>query len=163
MMKGEDGTDCPVHCPLFCKENELFCAGGIDSNGCPQKELCVDAPKNDDGSWTFGYDQKTHCPKYCPTECEANEVMCNKVIDTNGCPEVPICRRPCQRKLTNEDEYCDITCPVTCHKNDEDKCPNYVDVDGCYVQEVCVTKGDDCPAKGADWHLADENTILHQG
>lgn len=163
MMKGENGTDCPLHCPKLCKENELFCAGRVDPNGCPTEELCIDAPKNDDGSWTFGYDEATHCPKYCPTFCEEDEVMCNQLLDTNGCPEVPICERPCQRKLTNEEEYCAVTCPVTCNKYTETKCPTYVDVDGCYVQETCVAKGADCAAPGADWHLADAQTTLNQG
>ena len=41
---GNDGEECPISCPIDCGENEMYCDGGVDDNGCQYPHSCI--PKN---------------------------------------------------------------------------------------------------------------------
>ena len=39
---GNDGTECPAHCPTQCSPAyEMQCPGGQNWNGCQEPDFCV--------------------------------------------------------------------------------------------------------------------------
>ena len=38
---GNDGSVCPVSCPVICPEDHMMCDGGVNDNGCPMPSTCV--------------------------------------------------------------------------------------------------------------------------
>merc|ERR1719479_780829 len=39
--EGEDGNECPVTCPTRCGNEDMYCPGGDDGNGCMMPDICV--------------------------------------------------------------------------------------------------------------------------
>merc|ERR1712213_165427 len=40
-MQMKDSNGCPGNCATFCSEKDQLCPGGVDYNGCPQKDFCA--------------------------------------------------------------------------------------------------------------------------
>ena len=38
---GNDGNECPVTCPTRCGNEDMYCPGGDDGNGCMMPDTCV--------------------------------------------------------------------------------------------------------------------------
>ena len=70
-------TGCDNHCPVVCKQNEIYCGGHAETsnNNCSTYAFCL--PKIlDDG-----------CPGVCHylgLECDVNEMICDE-YNVNGC------------------------------------------------------------------------------
>ena len=58
-------------CPIVCPSDQMYCPGGLDSNGCPLPGTCK--------SFTFD------CPASCPVKCPPNHIYCDGGSDANSC------------------------------------------------------------------------------
>merc|ERR1711981_9499 len=82
-VEGNDGSLCPLWCVTTCNEvTHNKCPGGIDDNGCKERDVCVEKPVGDNNQI---------CPGYCPVECDyQHEHICSEP-EVEGCPQPPTC------------------------------------------------------------------------
>ena len=81
------------------------------------------------------------CPSYqAPEDCEAPNLLCGGEPDENGCPTPQNCKFVEPYARCSAREFCPITCPP-----DTMKCSGGVDLDGCSLQEQCISINLDCP------------------
>ena len=127
--EGNDGSLCPLWCTTTCSDTQIKCDGGIDDNGCKERDVCIDRPIGNDNQL---------CPGYCPVECDVqHEHICSEP-PTDGCPEPPSCK---QKEKDHEAEYCDEQhCTLICEESYK-FCAGDQMVDGCYESDICVPKG----------------------
>ena len=70
---GDDGTMCPINCPVICEPTEVSC-NSFDANGCFSVTCIPKAGGN--------------CPTWCPLDCTllpGDLVNCPGEIDSDGC------------------------------------------------------------------------------
>ena len=70
--------ECPPS--VICKENETFCPGLKDSDGCPTRAFCIET---------------SHCGAeytFCPPTCPEPEIVCPLLqFDADFCTRKPAC------------------------------------------------------------------------
>merc|ERR1712080_591620 len=109
---GVDATGCPMpdtcmgvdpyakgntFCPANCKDEEMFCSGGVDEQtGWPKEDFCI--PINQD------------CPTFCPVNCGQDDTQCSGGVDAKGCPREDSCMP--------WDPYCPAKCPANCNEDE---------------------------------------------
>ena len=81
-MRGYDGEECPVFCPIQCNDDEIYCPGQINFNGCSSPDICQTRMMDATGNF---------CPGFCPTDCGPNEMLCAGGVDCYGCPIQDTC------------------------------------------------------------------------
>ena len=74
--KDNDGNLCPELCPPKCTEEEYFCPGLFESNGCRASSLCVERKMDVNG---------LTCPEVCPVACSERELRVHGGTDSRGC------------------------------------------------------------------------------
>jgi len=116
-------------CELTCREDQVKCSGGLDDNGCPNAQTCVDLPPN----------EKCVAENYCPTFCGDDEELCEGQIDEKGCKRQDVC--------VQRNDNCYTSCPLQCNANQQ-LCRGPPEEFGCRsMQDECIdlTDFDDCP------------------
>ena len=125
-------TGCFNHCPVVCKDDEVYCGGHADSwnNNCTSFAYCI--PKIDHNG----------CPGICPSqghECDANERICDN-FNENGCLMDQYCY-----PSRNETTGCGNSCPCNGESTTCDL-PDYNPFDSCPAFSYCVGNPGGCPA-----------------
>ena len=126
-------------CELTCRENQVKCSGGLDDNGCPNAQTCVDLPP----------DEECVAENFCPKFCGDDEELCEGIIDEKGCKLESVC--------VPRNDNCGTSCPVQCTDNQQ-LCSGPPDEFGCRSwEDHCIDLKDSngctayCPAScGAD-------------
>ena len=141
-----NGELCTVQCPLKCNDDEVFCPGQINENGCEDPSTCESKAIKQ-----WGIDKGGYCPGVCPLLCKQDEILCPTQYDPcDGCPTEPVCR-PKHIDVNGEfcpDESASHNCPKLCFDNEIDgRFPNnqvlchvYEDATGCKPEAKCYQK-----------------------
>merc|ERR1712203_496816 len=102
---GNDGHECPMHCPAACNDqHEMSCYGGKDWNGCQNPDFCAPTkqPPGFDGN---------DCPGFCPTQCDGDDLHCPGGQDANGCEMPATCMPSKGGPVGLDGNECVVTCP----------------------------------------------------
>jgi len=167
---GTDGMECMNHYSMTCNgPDNLFCPGGIESNGCQMMDMCM--WNNPNSTCTVSCpvtcsNGQLHCPgeagadgcpladtcidnpafndpdacnAFCPKSCGDDSYLCSSMAG-NGCPEMGWCK--------HKHDNCQDLCPMLCSGN-EMHCPES-DADGCELAGTCVASGESCPSSAGE-------------
>ena len=129
---GPTTPNCPLICAQECKDDELECPGGTDSDGCKENVFCHSKGTGNNGQI---------CPGFCPFECPEGKMKCPSPNDPlTGCKVAPECIPKQNDDQGNECPYqeCPVVCDIT-----EILCTGKVDHRGCKEGDTCVPKGTD--------------------
>ncbi len=147
---------------MHCQDNQHLCQGGINNEGCPLPDICIQ--------------RSNTCPVVCPVHCLQDEIKCSRPDNAVGCPMPDDCHPRRNGNCTNwcpmfcgpEEKLCPggeepdgCPCPPTCHpKKKEDGCdyhciphcgegqhlcPGQVDEDNCNGPPMCLEQVEGCP------------------